>query len=44
MVQVINMLGLLDTVVGLVVVYPTFLLPFTTWLMSGYFKTIPERA
>ena len=23
------------------VVYPTFLLPFTTWLMSGYFKTIP---
>jgi multiple sugar transport system permease protein len=41
MVQVMNMLDLLDTVAGLVVVYPTFLLPFTTWLMSGYFKTIP---
>ena len=43
MVQVMNMLGLLDTVAGLVVVYPTFLLPFTTWLMSGYFKTIPSE-
>ncbi|MFN8526642.1 MAG: carbohydrate ABC transporter permease [Chloroflexota bacterium] len=41
MVQVMKTLDLLDTVVGLVVVYPTFLLPFTTWLMSGYFKTIP---
>ncbi|MCC6178148.1 MAG: carbohydrate ABC transporter permease [Chloroflexi bacterium] len=41
MVQVMNSIGMLDTVVGLVIVYPTFLLPFTTWLMSGYFKTIP---
>jgi multiple sugar transport system permease protein len=43
MVQVMKVLDLLDTVVGLVVVYPTFLLPFTTWLMSGYFKTIPAE-
>jgi multiple sugar transport system permease protein len=43
MVQVMKVLDLLDTVVGLVVVYPTFLLPFTTWLMSGYFKTIPTE-
>ena len=43
MVQVMKTLDLLDTVVGLVVVYPTFLLPFTTWLMSGYFKTIPSE-
>jgi multiple sugar transport system permease protein len=43
MVQVMKVLGLLDTIVGLVVVYPTFLLPFTTWLMSGYFKTIPSE-
>jgi multiple sugar transport system permease protein len=43
MVQVMKVLDLLDTVVGLVVVYPTFLLPFTTWLMSGYFKTIPSE-
>ncbi|MDP8924917.1 MAG: carbohydrate ABC transporter permease [Chloroflexota bacterium] len=43
MVQVMKTLNLLDTIVGLVVVYPTFLLPFTTWLMSGYFKTIPSE-
>ncbi len=43
MVQVMKVLDLLDTIVGLVVVYPTFLLPFTTWLMSGYFKTIPSE-
>ncbi len=43
MVQVMKTLNLLDTVVGLVVVYPTFLLPFTTWLMSGYFRTIPSE-
>ncbi len=43
MVQVMKTLNLLDTIVGLIVVYPTFLLPFTTWLMSGYFKTIPAE-
>ncbi len=41
MVQVIKALDLLDSIVALIVVYPTFLLPFCTWLMSGYFKTIP---
>ena len=43
MVQVMKTLNLLDTIAGLIVVYPTFLLPFTTWLMSGYFKTIPAE-
>jgi multiple sugar transport system permease protein len=43
MVQVMKVLNLLDTIAGLLVVYPTFLLPFTTWLMSGYFKTIPSE-
>jgi multiple sugar transport system permease protein len=43
MVQVMKTLDMLDTILGLVVVYPTFLLPFTTWLMSGYFKTIPSE-
>ncbi len=28
---------------ALVVVYPTFLVPFVTWLMSGYFRTIPTE-
>ena len=43
MVQVMKTLDLLDTIVALIVVYPTFLLPFCTWLMSGYFKTIPTE-
>ena len=43
MYQVILSLGLLDTKWALVVVYPTFLTPFCTWLMSGYFKTIPKE-
>jgi multiple sugar transport system permease protein len=43
MVQVINQLGLYDTRLALIVVYPTFLLPFCTWLMAGYFRTIPTE-
>jgi multiple sugar transport system permease protein len=43
MYQIILSLGLLDTRWALVVVYPTFLTPFCTWLMSGYFKTIPKE-
>jgi multiple sugar transport system permease protein len=43
MYQIILSLGLLDTKWALVVVYPTFLTPFCTWLMSGYFKTIPKE-
>ena len=43
MYQVINTLGLLDTRWALVVVYPTFLTPFISWLMSGYFKSIPAE-
>jgi multiple sugar transport system permease protein len=34
-------LGLDDTIWSLVVVYPTFLVPFVTWLMASYFRTIP---
>ena len=26
---------------ALILVYPTFLIPFSTWLLMGYFKTIP---
>src|ERR1051326_125147 len=43
MYQIILSLGLLDTRWALVVVYPTFQTPFCTWLMSGYFKTIPKE-
>ena len=41
--QVIGKLGLLDSIWSLIVVYPTFLIPFLTWLMMGYFRTIPKE-
>ena len=34
-------LGLFDTRWALVLTYPTFLIPFCTWLLMGYFKSIP---
>jgi multiple sugar transport system permease protein len=33
--------GLFDSPMALVLVYPTILIPFSTWLLIGYFKTIP---
>jgi multiple sugar transport system permease protein len=33
--------GLFDTTMALILVYPTILIPFSTWLLMGYFKTIP---
>lgn len=33
--------GLFDSPIALILVYPTFLIPFSTWLLMGYFKTIP---
>ena len=32
---------LFDTRMALIVTYPTFLIPFCTWLLMGYFRTIP---
>ncbi len=34
-------LGLFDSPMALILVYPTFLVPFCTWLLIGYFKSIP---
>jgi multiple sugar transport system permease protein len=34
-------LGLFDSPLALILVYPTFLIPFCTWLLIGYFKSIP---
>ncbi len=42
MIEVMAQLHLDDSIWALVVVYPTFLVPFVTWLMSGYFRTIPR--
>jgi len=43
MAQVIQRLGLLNKPFALVIVYPTFLVPFCTWLLIGYFQTIPRE-
>jgi multiple sugar transport system permease protein len=34
-------LGLFDTRWALMLTYPTFLIPFCTWLLMGYFRSIP---
>jgi multiple sugar transport system permease protein len=34
-------LGLFDTRFALILSYPTFLIPFCTWLLMGYFRSIP---
>ena len=33
--------GIFDTRLALILTYPTFLIPFCTWLLMGYFRTIP---
>lgn len=43
MVEVMASIGMDDNIWALVIVYPTFLVPFVTWLMSGYFRTIPAE-
>ena len=39
--SVIQAYGLFDSPLSLILVYPTLLVPFSTWLLMGYFKTIP---
>jgi multiple sugar transport system permease protein len=39
--QVLRELGLLGELPALLLVYPSFLIPFCTWLLTGYFRTIP---
>jgi multiple sugar transport system permease protein len=39
--SVIHFYGLFDSPLALIVVYPTILIPFSTWLLMGYFRTIP---
>jgi len=41
--QIVGSLGLLNTIWGLVLVYPTLTVPFCTWIMIGYFASIPKE-
>jgi multiple sugar transport system permease protein len=38
---IVFQLGLFDTRWALILTYPTFLIPFSTWLLMGYFRSIP---
>jgi len=41
--NVVFQLGLFYTRWGLILTYPTFLIPFCTWLLMGYFRSIPAE-
>ena len=36
-------LGIVNTRLALIVTYPTFMMPFATWLLMGYYRSIPEE-
>lgn len=40
--RLVAMLGLQDRLWALVLVYPSFTVPFCTWLLMGFFKVIPR--
>lgn len=40
--RVVAQLGLQDSIWSLVVVYPTLTAPFSTWLLVGFFRTVPR--
>ncbi len=41
--QIVGGLGLLNSIWGLVLIYPTLTVPFCTWIMIGYFASIPKE-
>jgi multiple sugar transport system permease protein len=41
--RLISLMGLQNTLLSLVIIYPTFTVPFCTWLLMGFFKTLPKE-
>ncbi len=41
--RIITVLGLQDSMWSLVLVYPTFTIPFCTWLLMGFFQAVPRE-
>ena len=41
--RLIAMLGLQNSTWSLVLIYPTFTVPFCTWLLMGFFKSLPKE-
>ncbi|GGL61187.1 ABC transporter permease [Wenxinia marina] len=39
--QILSNLGIINSYAALIATYPTFLLPFATWVLLGYFRSIP---
>lgn len=40
--KVVATLGLQDSLWSIILVYPSFTIPFSTWLLMGFFKSIPR--
>jgi multiple sugar transport system permease protein len=41
--RIVALLGLQDSIWSLVIVYPSFTIPFSIWLLMGFFKSIPRE-
>jgi multiple sugar transport system permease protein len=41
--RLVTQLDLKDSLWSLILVYPSFTIPFATWLLMGFFKTIPQE-
>ena len=41
--RLVALLGLQNQLGALVLIYPTFTVPFCTWLLMGFFKTLPRE-
>ena len=41
--QVVSRFGLYNSYWSLILIYPTFLIPFASWLLMGYFRTISKE-
>ena len=41
--RLVSLIGLQNSIWSLVVIYPTFTVPFSTWLLMGFFKTLPRE-
>jgi multiple sugar transport system permease protein len=41
--RLVSLLGLQNSLWALVVIYPTFTVPFCTWLLMGFFKSLPKE-
>ncbi len=39
---ILNLMGLINSLMALVLAYTTFAVPFCTWMMKGFFDTIPK--